>query len=116
MPSDGVRLFDRLPGSEQPYRHSEPCYEYLARCSSIEARRIRDLLETWFEDYPTELKPDLRARFRSRRDDQHRAAAFEFYLFALLTSLGYDVVVEPKIGTKRPDFLAINLPPIYPTA
>ena len=86
--------------------YSEPSYRYLAASAQPEAEIIRQLLEDWLLHYPMPLHNDIVSRFRSARDEQHKAATFELYLFTLLRKLGYNIEVGPYLGVERPDFLA----------
>jgi len=72
--------------------------------------RIRQLLESWFRDFPLQGQAELEARFRSPDDIQHKSAFFELYLHALLIQLGYQVQVHPEIldSDSQPDFLALR--------
>lgn len=94
---------------------------YSSLTSSIkpEIITIRQLLETWFQEFPDVAdKFDLVGRFQSDNDDQHLAAFFELYCFTLLRSQGFEVEVHQRIDPKRgtqPDFLAKrdNVPLFY---
>ena len=72
--------------------------------------KIRNKLEAWFKKYPLEHQKDLRERFRSTDNYNHRGAYFELFLHELLTTLGFSLTIHPEIsGTrKRPDFLAVK--------
>lgn len=104
-----MKLFDDITRTERrPKRENEPAFAYC----NISARRavtaFRDLVETWFQRYPQEGRKDLRARFRSTIDAQHRAAFFELYLHELLFSMGFECDIHPNLadGTlAHPDFI-----------
>lgn len=92
-----------------PALHGEPTFRWLNRSADEKAIRLRETLEGWFADYPGEHAADLRARFRSSDDAQHRGAAFELLLHAVLLALGHEVTVHPKTkaeASRQPDFLA----------
>jgi hypothetical protein len=69
--------------------------------------KVRELMESWFSRYPEKCQSELRARFRSPDDIQHKGAFFELYMHALLAHLGYGVEAHPAILTAptRPEFL-----------
>ena len=104
-----MKLFDDITRTEQrPKRENEAVFAYC----NISARRaviaFRDLVEAWFQRYPQEVRKDLRARFRSPIDAQHRGAFFELYLHELLCSMGFECAIHPNMdrGTRtHPDFL-----------
>jgi hypothetical protein len=84
---------------------------YLDRSGRVEATRVRDLLNGWFEDYPPDEQDELKARFTSRDPQGFDSAFFELALFTLLRTLGCSVQVHPELPgecTKRPDFLVTS--------
>ena len=92
-----------------PKTRSEPDYSYLNRSARPEAKRIRDLLEDWFSQYPDQHKSDLESRFKSESPESIRAVTLELYCHELLCRLGYRVEIHPKVSedhNRRPDFLA----------
>ncbi|HMA51787.1 MAG TPA: hypothetical protein VKP60_18640 [Magnetospirillaceae bacterium] len=91
----------------RPPYPKESAVAYLDRSARPEADALRSLIEDWLELYPSEEAPDLAARLRSSRDDQHRSAFFELLLHRLVLALGHHVpAVEPKLPHtwKSPDF------------
>lgn len=104
-----MRMFDDITRTElRPSRENEPTFEYC----NISARRpiaaFRDIIEVWFQRYPTGEKAELRSRFRSRNDAQHHSAFFELYLHELLLSMGFDLSLHPDMNgntATHPDFL-----------
>jgi hypothetical protein len=84
-------------------------WAYLDRSDRVEARRVRAFLNRWAAEYPAAEQDELSARLRSEDDRKFESASFEITLFALLRSLGCDVVVHPALrngSDKHPDFLA----------
>lgn len=89
-------------------RYSEPEFVYLNRTARPEANLIRTLLEAWFSRYPQAEAADLRARFRSSNDLQHRSAFFELFVHELLLRLGLYPRIHPAlplVTTRHPDFI-----------
>lgn len=105
-----MKLFDELERHDtEPAQNSESEFAYLNRSARAEANQTRQMLEVWFSHYPDSEKSELRSRFRSDIDSQHRAASFELFLHELLLKLGYRVTPHPTVPgnvTKTPDFLA----------
>jgi hypothetical protein len=104
-----MKIFDSITRTElRPSRENEPTFEYY----NISARRpvaaLRDIVEVWFQHYPSDGQTDLRSRFRSRKNAQHQSAFFELYLYELLISMGFDLSLHPNMdgeATTHPDFL-----------
>ncbi len=92
----------------RPAYPKESAYAHLDRSARPEADGLRSLIEDWLGLYPAAQEPELAARLRSRREDQHRSAFFELLLHRLLSALGHDIpAIEPKLAhtSKSPDFL-----------
>jgi len=88
-------------------RHTEPLYEYLNCSARPSMERIRNLLEDWFSNYPSDAQYELRTRFRASDDIQHKSAFFEIYIHALLSKLGFQIEIHPEIPGQptHPEFL-----------
>ncbi len=100
--TEGPRCDVRLPYPK------ESAVAYLDRSADPAADALRSLIEDWLERYPAGEAPNLAARLRSRRDDQHRSAFFELLLHRLLLTLGHGIpAIEPKLPHtwKSPDFM-----------
>ena len=106
---DCMKLFDETERNDCEWaQYAEPLFVYLNRTARPEFARVRDELERWFSHYPPSGQEELRARFRSKIDSQHRAALFELFLHELLLRLGCQVTLHPTVPnvTRAPDFLA----------
>ena len=102
-----LTLFDEMDRSDDgAAKYAEPWFPYWNRSARKDIALVRAYLEEWFGRYPAEHVPDLRGRFRSSNDVQHRGAFFELFLHELLLRLGCVVEVHPEVpGTsKRPEF------------
>lgn len=90
--------------------HTEPLYEYLNRSARPSMNRVRDLLEGWFSNLPSDAKNEIKSRFRSSDDIQHQSAFFEIYLHALFSKLGFQIEIHPEIPgqTTHPEFLVLK--------
>jgi hypothetical protein len=102
------KLFDDIARSDSSVaRFSESTFDWLNRVDGDDCARVREVLESWYVDYPADSKADLRMRFRNRDMGQHVGAFWELYVFTLYRRLGHAVTVHPSVpGTDRkPDFL-----------
>jgi len=105
------KLFDEMDQDYTgPALYAEPMFNYLNRCVRLECKRIRNLLEQWFKNFPSEFQNELRTRFRSKDDRQHLAAFFELYLHELLSKSGFSVEIHPVVNNKatHPDFKVLK--------
>src|SRR5690242_15931820 len=85
-------------------QHAESTFDYYNRSSRKDIKPIKDVLEQWFTHIPDAARNDLRQRFRSRNDPQHRAALFELFIHELFTRIGYSLELHPVTeGSTRPD-------------
>lgn len=104
-----MRLFDDISPSERRFKkYNEPLFDYYNTSGRPSVAALRDLLESWFEQYPDPWKPELRERFRSRTDSQHQSAFFELYLHRLLRCMGFDLDRHPDVSGStgaHPDYL-----------
>ena len=101
-------MFDENPVSIgiRPKQHSESTFEYYNRSLRTDIRVVKQVIEEWFAHIPDSAQHDLRQRFRSRKDSQHRAATFELFLHELFTRIGFSLQFHPEInGRGHPDFL-----------
>lgn len=103
------KVFDIKPIRRGPATEGERIHQFLEREGRPEAAQIRDWIEHWYSRLPREKRSDIRSRLRSDRTDRFTEAYFELQMFALLTTSGHDVSVEPALagGRYRPDFLAV---------
>ena len=102
-----TRLAGLLRG---PATETEKIHEFLAREGRPEAAQIRDRIEHWYSRLPCEKRSDIRGRLQSGKTARFTEAYFELQIFALLTTSGHDLWVEPALadGRYKPDFLAVR--------
>ncbi len=103
-------LFDNIPRTESgpaPFSESLSTFQFLNRAAGQQWTQARELLESWYSDYPDPFKARLRNDFCSPNEGQHIGAWWELYTFTLYRRLEYSVTVEPVLpGTqKKIDFL-----------
>ena len=104
-------LFDNIDRQDGgPGLHAEPEFNFLNRSARPQAVKVRSELEAWFSRYPEAERYEVRQRFRSKNDSQHRSAFFELFLHELLMKLGCRVEIHPTLPqtTRRPDFLVAS--------
>ncbi|HUZ47746.1 MAG TPA: hypothetical protein VMW54_14005 [Terriglobia bacterium] len=103
-----MQLFDdRARDSLRPKNESESTFDYYNQSARPSIVELREILESWFSRYPESAKKNLCTRFMSPKYYQHAGAFFEIYTHELLLRVGYEVDIEPAVGTMatRPDFL-----------
>ena len=104
-----MTLFDDRD-SLGPARYAESHFAYLDRSARRSSVAVRELMESWYAQYPSHAQRQLRSRIRQRDDQQFTAAFFELYCHALLEYFGYHVTVLDAQGdsrSKTPDFLVV---------
>ena len=95
------------PIGQRAKRYGEPIYTYYRDSERPGIVAIRALLEEWFLELPEDERLDLKQRFRSPIERQHRSAVFELFLHHMLLRFGFEVEFHPDIPgvTTHPDFL-----------
>jgi len=110
-------LFDDISRRDKrPRGHSEPLYDYLNRSARKSSEQVRNLLESWFSNYPDKFKKEFKRRFCSSGDLSHQSAFFELYMHELLLKLNFKVEIHPKIEEEptHPEFLVfLKSSPIF---
>jgi hypothetical protein len=103
-----LRLFSEILRTDRrPKRYNEPLAPYYDISARPTYAAFREIAERWFQKYPAGGQKDLKARFRSAIDFQHRAAFFELYIHELLLAMGFEVNIHPHMldTGNHPDFL-----------
>ncbi|WP_084434776.1 hypothetical protein [Kibdelosporangium aridum] len=103
----GTLFDDMVRVDDTPARHAEGSYAFMNRVNQPFWRRVREQLEIYFQNYPKDDALDVANRFKDDDPQQHYAAWWELYLFALYSRLGYSVTPHPDVEgtTKKPDFM-----------
>ena len=82
----------------------ESLFHYLNRSARPDDAQVRDLLESWFKQYPHEARNHLRGRLRGN-NSATGGALFELMVHELFIQLGCEVTVLDVDETKKqPDF------------
>ncbi|TDB39119.1 MAG: hypothetical protein D9V44_05520 [Actinobacteria bacterium] len=106
----GIVLFESKTRDFQgPRAYGEGHWDYLDRSGRIEAARVREFLDRWFDRFPATDRDELGSRLRCGDAASFESASFELILFAVLTTRGYAVSTHPTLpagNPKHPDFLA----------
>jgi len=96
-----VPLFDHIERTyKNPALHTENLFSFYNRSASPGAEKVRELFENWFNQYPDEKKRIFAKKIRQ----DFYPSFFELFTYSLLRMCFEDVVVEPGIGNKTPDF------------
>ncbi len=97
-----MKLFD---DSERTYEGlkepRESIYQFLNRSALPEYEETRNLLESWFQDYPAPYELNLSKEFRSKPDKQHLGAFFELYCYTLLRAQKFDVKPQQVVDEMK---------------
>ena len=89
------RLFDQVQQRAGPATEHETTFQFLAREGRPETVEIRQWMEKWFQDFPTDHRSELKTRLESKHDHQFMGAYFELQIFAMLRLLKCHVDVHP---------------------
>ncbi len=106
-----VSLFsEAIRTRHHPKEPLESTYHFLDTVAGPYWEKSRQVTNDWFGHISASEKRDLKGRFQSKKDHQHRAAYWEIYLHEYLRRCGYSLEVHPLHGpgVKSPDFLASN--------
>lgn len=87
-----------------PPTNQETSMEYFERYGSEEAEKRRQLLNSWFLNYPEAYQEKLRSDFRTHFSN----ALYEVFIHELFIKQGFKMEIHPNIpdSTNHPDFLA----------
>jgi len=98
---------DRDRNDRARLRPAEDWFAFLERVGPDRVfARIRDLVDSWFDEFPSEQADAIRTRLLSRNDAVSMPAFWELYLHAALLRSGLHMEYEPTLGgsTRRPDY------------
>ncbi len=101
-------LFDSFERQNTNFKtQAGASFPFLNESARFAFTRVRELVESWFANYPVEHRRDLRGRFRSREAHNHESAFFELFLHELVSRLGCVAIPHPTMpeASRRPDFL-----------
>jgi len=86
-----------------PADYNFDIYEYYQKSSREGIIIVKNLLESWFLEFPLDDQKELKSRFKK----EFYTSFYELFLFTLFKKQGYEIEVHPKLLStdKRPDFL-----------
>jgi hypothetical protein len=99
-----MKLFeDKNRSHQKPATHNENTYDYYDRSARNDVAKVRDVLNSWFDNYPIEEKTELKGRLKKT----FSSAFYELFIFNLFKNQGFDITIHPLVpnSSKRPDFL-----------
>lgn len=87
----------------RPANHLDDDYKYYDRSAKPMFGKIRNLLNSWFDNYPEEHQQSLKTGFKNN----FQAAFFELFIHELFKKQGFKLIPHPNVEgtTKQPDFL-----------
>lgn len=99
-----IRLFTTVKRTfHGPAHENEKTYNYYDRSARNDIGIVRDLLESWFNNLPTDEKHETKERFKK----SFYSVFYELFLYNFFLKLGFEIIIHPiiKNSDKRPDFL-----------
>lgn len=99
-----MKLFDNIKREDlRPAYYNQPTYNYYNLSAREDISTIRNILDSWFQEYPDCEKYELKSRFKKTFYDSF----YELFLFILFKRSGFEIEIHPSIenSIKRPDFL-----------
>lgn len=97
---------DRVRADMSPCGHAEPTARFLDRVGGDYWAQVRALIEEWVANIPSEARPDIVGRLRSREAGKFHGAFWELYLHETFVQSGFSVSIHPKLAhsNRQPDF------------
>jgi hypothetical protein len=100
-----MKLFtDKIRTDKKPAKHNDNSFDFFDRSDSEKGKVIREVLNSWFANYPENEKAEFKKRFRK----EFSSSLYELFIHELFIKQGFELESHPKLkgSTKRPDFLA----------
>jgi len=102
-------LFDELERKEtRPAFGNENSFDYFNSTGRRDVVPIRELMESWYSQYPDAEKYEIKQRLKS----DFQPTFYELGMYTYFKKQGYDLLIHPDLpnSLKHPDFLAIKEP------
>jgi hypothetical protein len=99
-----LKLFDDKERNNMEYaKNHHNTYIFYDESGLREMAGVRNILNEWFDSYPSSEQIELKRRFKTEFD----SAFYELFLYELFLTQGFKLRVHPTLPdtTKRPDFL-----------
>jgi len=103
-----MRIFEDFERDDpNPSYPLEKDYNFYDRIKNKEYNKIRNIINSWFSEYPLLNRKKLLADFKS----DFYSAFYELYMFTFLKNLGFKINVEflDETTNSTPDFLCTEL-------
>jgi len=100
-----MKLFtDKIRTDKKPAKHNDNSFDFFDRSDSEKGKVIREVLNSWFANYPENEKSEFKKRFQK----EFSSSLYELFIHELFIKQGFELESHPKLknSTKRPDFLA----------
>lgn len=100
-----MKLFEnKIRTDKKPANHNDNTYDFFDRSDSEKGKVIREVLNSWFDNYPQDEKFEFEKRFRK----EFSSSLYELFIHELFTKQGFILESHPTVenSSKRPDFLA----------
>ena len=83
-------------------------FSYLNNSARSEITYLRNLIESWFQNYPIEHQNELKTRLHKKQTFE--SSLFELIIYTYFTNLGFLVIIHHELEgtTFRPDFRVQN--------
>src|SRR4051794_9273503 len=96
----------RLRDDPAPSRSGESTFSFLDRIDDAAFDRVRRLVNSWFDRFPSVSQDELRGRLTSGNDVDFNSAFWELYPHEAYGRLGYSVETHPPLpdASTHPDF------------
>jgi hypothetical protein len=101
---------DVIHSDDSPRGHTEGDFAHLDRSSREECARIRQILESWVGQIPSDGQSEIVRRLKSGDKQNFDSAILELYTHQLLRRTGHTVILHPMLEftSRNPDFLATS--------
>jgi hypothetical protein len=94
-------LFDSRARADASYpRHDEDMFAFLDRVDDVCFARVRDLMNTWFNELPSAKAPSVLSNASSGKDAQIEAALWELFLHAAFLRTPFEVTTDVVTGSR----------------
>lgn len=106
-------LYDKLPPLS---KFRSPRIVCLLKSHGKSINKLRQLINRWFKNIPTDDQKDLGSRLRSKDDRQHFPAYFELVWHQFFLEEGWGVTIHPDLpnSQNKPDFkISLNRSDLY---
>ena len=102
---------NQIPLSESAKHNESSYFEFLLYSNDPECILIRQWIEEWFDEIPSDKKSEFESRLKAKKDETFKGALFELQIHRMLKNLGLKIEVEPDLpGTGKKIDFRVHLP------